>query len=60
MLQVSLAGPLAVSDSYVATAGTTLSVDSSSGVLGNDLDINLGQPGIQLTAALWTPQSMVS
>jgi aryl-phospho-beta-D-glucosidase BglC (GH1 family) len=50
MLQYALGGPLAVADSYNATSGITLSVGAASGVLANDTDINLGQPGIQLTA----------
>ncbi|MGO9527920.1 MAG: cellulase family glycosylhydrolase [Verrucomicrobiia bacterium] len=52
MLQQYLGGPLAVADSYTATSGVTLTVSSSAGVLANDLDINLGQPGIQLSAVL--------
>ena len=51
-LQQYLGEPLAVADSYVATSGVTLTVSSGSGVLANDLDINNGQPGIQLTAVL--------
>ncbi len=51
-LQRYLGEPLAVADSYTATSGVTLVVNSSSGVLTNDLDINQGQPGIQLQAAL--------
>jgi len=51
-LQQYLGGPLAVADSYTATSGVTLVVSSNAGVLANDLDINLGQPGIQLTTVL--------
>jgi hypothetical protein len=50
--QQYLGGPLAVADSYTATSGVTLAVSSASGVLANDIDINLGQPGIQLSAIL--------
>jgi endoglucanase len=50
-LQRSLGAPLAVADSYTATSGVTLVV-SSPGVLANDLDINNGQSGIQMTAVL--------
>jgi endoglucanase len=52
MLQRSLGGPLAVADSYTATSGVTLAVSSSAGVLANDVDINNGQSGIQMTAVL--------
>jgi aryl-phospho-beta-D-glucosidase BglC (GH1 family) len=51
-LQQYLGEPLAVADSYTATSGVTLAVSSGTGVLANDLDINNGQPGIQLTAVL--------
>jgi hypothetical protein len=51
-LQRYLGEPLAVADSYTATSGVTLVVNSSSGVLANDLDINQGQPGIQLQVVL--------
>jgi len=51
-LQRALGEPLAVADSYTATAGVTLVVSSSAGVLANDLDINRGQSGIQLQAVL--------
>jgi endoglucanase len=45
-----LGGPIAVADFY--TNSGTLTVNSNSGVLDNDQDINLGQPGISLTAVL--------
>lgn len=50
MLRTALGGPLAIPDSYNATSGVALAVNSNAGVLANDQDINLGQPGIQLTA----------
>jgi len=50
MLRPALGGPLAVADRYYAAQGAPLSVNATSGVLANDRDINLGQPGIQLTA----------
>ena len=50
MLRAALGSPLAVPDQYSATYGTTLTISSASAVLGNDWDINLGQPGIQLAA----------
>ncbi len=51
ILQQTLGAPVAVPDSYTATAGVTLVVGASAGVLANDTDINLGQSGIQLSAA---------
>jgi endoglucanase len=51
-LQQYLGGPLAVANSYTATSAVTLVVGSGSGVLANAIDINLGQPGIQLQAVL--------
>ncbi len=45
-----LGAPLAVADHY--TNSGMLTVNSNSGVLANDQDINLGQPGISLTAVL--------
>jgi endoglucanase len=50
--QQYLGGPLAVANSYTATSGVTLVVGTGSGVLANAIDINLGQPGIALTAVL--------
>ncbi len=50
ILQQSLGAPLAVPGSYTATAGVTLVVNNSAGVLANDTDINIGQSGIQLSA----------
>ena len=52
VLQHGLAMPFAVPDSYTAAAGVPLTVNSNEGVLANDTDVNLGQPGIQLTARL--------
>ena len=52
MLKQFLGEPLAVADSYSVNAGSTLVVNSASGLLANDIDINKGQPGIQLTAVL--------
>ena len=49
-LKQYLGAPIAVADFY--TNNGTLTVGSSSGVLSNDQDINLGQPGINLTAVL--------
>jgi hypothetical protein len=46
-----LGAPLAVADFYTNNNGT-LTVNSSSGVLANDQDINIGQSGISLTAVL--------
>ena len=43
---------LAVADSYSVNAGSTLVVNSASGLLANDIDINKGQSGIQLIAEL--------
>jgi len=54
MLQRSLGAPLAVADSYTATSGVTLAVSSAAGVLANDLEINIAQPGILNTAVLVT------
>jgi endoglucanase len=51
-LQQYLGEPLAVADAYTATSGVALVVNSTLGVLANDIDINIGQPGIQLTAIL--------
>jgi aryl-phospho-beta-D-glucosidase BglC (GH1 family) len=51
-LQQYLGEPLAVADSYTATSVVTLAVNSTAGVLANDIDINLGHSGIQLTAIL--------
>jgi aryl-phospho-beta-D-glucosidase BglC (GH1 family) len=45
-----LGAPLPVADFY--TNSGTLTINSNSGVLDNDQDINLGQPGISLTAVL--------
>ena len=45
-----LGAPLAVADFY--TNNGTLTVNSNSGVLANDHDINAGQSGINLTAVL--------
>jgi aryl-phospho-beta-D-glucosidase BglC (GH1 family) len=50
--QQYLGGPLAVANSYTATSDVALVVGAGSGVLGNAIDINEGQPGIQLTAVL--------
>jgi endoglucanase len=47
-----LGAPLAVADFYTNDSGGSLVVNSNSGVLANDQDINLGQPGISLTAVL--------
>lgn len=52
ILQQALGAPIAVADSYTATGGVTLAVNSGSGVLANDSDINLGQPGIHLSTVL--------
>ncbi len=49
-LQQYLGAPLAVADFY--TNSGTLTVSSNSGVLANDQDINLGLPGISLSAVL--------
>jgi aryl-phospho-beta-D-glucosidase BglC (GH1 family) len=51
-LKQFLGEPLGVADSYSVNAGSTLVVNSGSGLLANDIDINKGQPGIQLTARL--------
>jgi len=45
-----LGAPLAVTDFY--TNNGTMTIDSNSGVLANDQDINIGQSGISLTAIL--------
>jgi len=49
-LQQSLGAPVAVADSYASSG--TLTVNSAAGVLANDQDINLGLPGISLSAVL--------
>lgn len=49
-LQQYLGAPLAASDFY--TNYGTLSVSAATGVLANDSDINLGLPGISLSAQL--------
>ena len=49
-LQQYLGAPLAVADFY--TNSGTLTVNTNLGVLANDQDINLGLPGISLSAAL--------
>jgi endoglucanase len=51
-LKQYLGAPLAVADSYTNSGGGTLTVNTNSGVLANDQDINLGQSGISLTAVL--------
>ena len=51
-LKQYLGEPLGVADSYSVNAGSTLVVNSGSGLLANDIDINKGQSGIQLTAVL--------
>ena len=51
-LQQYIGEPLAVAESYAATSGVTLVVNTGTGVLANDLDINQGQAGIQLRAVL--------
>src|SRR6266478_3538834 len=51
-LKQYLGEPLAVPDSYSVNAGSTLVVNSGSGLLANDVDIKKGQPGIQLTVVL--------
>ena len=52
MLRAALARPLPMADSYNATAAQTLIVNRASGVLANDQDLNLGQPGVQFSASL--------
>jgi len=51
-LKQYLGEPLAVADSYSVNAGSTLVVNSASGLLANDIDINKGQSGIQLIVVL--------
>ena len=51
-LKQYLGEPLGVADSYSVNAGSTLVVNSASGLLANDIDINRGQPGIQLVVVL--------
>lgn len=48
----NLGAPLAVADIFTNDNGSALIVSNNSGVLANDQDINLGQPGISLTAVL--------
>ena len=49
MLKRTLAMPVPVNDAYTAVAGKTLAVDAP-GILANDKHLNLGEPGVQLTA----------
>ena len=51
-LKQYLGAPVAVADSYTNNGGGDLSVPAESGVLANDTDINLGQPGIVLSTIL--------
>jgi hypothetical protein len=44
--------PTSIGDSYAATPGNALYVPPAAGVLANDVDPNLGQPGIALSASL--------
>jgi endoglucanase len=53
MLKRALAMPLAKGDAYSTVANATLSVEAP-GVLENDKDLNLGEPGIALEARLVT------
>ena len=52
MLQLALGDPLAMDDHYLVAHGTILNRNSAAGVLTNEQDINLGQPGVQLAAFL--------
>jgi aryl-phospho-beta-D-glucosidase BglC (GH1 family) len=51
-LRQYLGAPLAVADSYTNSGSGTLLVNTNSGVLANDQDINLGLAGISLSAVL--------
>src|SRR5262249_53403474 len=51
MLLPALGAPVAAADSYQIPHATTLAVSAASGTLANDRDVNLGLPGIQLSAS---------
>jgi hypothetical protein len=51
-LQYSMAGPVVTNNFYNVIPGMALTVNSQSGVMADDSDLNLGQPGIQLVASL--------
>ena len=52
MLKYAMAMPVPVDDSYAMGQGQTLSIGQPFGVLANDTDLNLGQPGILLVPHL--------
>jgi len=49
MLKRTVGMPVPVNDAYTAVAGKTLAVDAP-GILANDKHLNLGEPGVRLTA----------
>ena len=52
MLQQALGAPIPCPDSYLAAGNSTITATAVTGTLANDQDINLGTPGIALSALL--------